>query len=361
VKRSALKSFTGSIFVTKKELLYLCNIGQLRVLVGRVSNDLSNSERLFSVGLSTSPLDVDNCCVVRFEVGNFAQQVDKSAVKQDLFLLEARDVIAIAPIKKVDLESLKDLVDMRYQSLFIDPIEEQWQSWMHRESIRIHRRSFDRLLEWSGQKKMTKAESTNPRTEALLAIAMGHNSVEKPGEDDLSVRFLAAIKHLAEEVGASVGTVGGLFEIMNVWEKSIGTKSKTDLGSSWDKFSKRLSRRAGEVLTLENLERGGILGKVRKRQKSVSGAYDKEVQPLVMSYCLYANYRIIGGVFRPDEFSEALLVLRKTEKDRAAWLYTLFVASQLEPEIVYLQTSSGDTSISGQLFPPGSESESASH
>lgn len=321
------------------------------MLVGRVSNDVSDPERLFSVGLSTSPLDVDNCCVVRFQVGNFAQRVDKSAVRQDLFLLEARDVVAIAPIKKVDLESLKDLVDMRYQGLFIEPIEEQWQSWMHRESVRIHRRSFDRLLEWSGQKKMTKAESTNPRIEALLTVAMGHKSAEKPGEDDLSVRFLSAIKHLAEEVGASVGTVGGLFEIMNVWEKSIGRKSETDHGPSWEKHSKRLSRRADEVLSLESLERGGILGKVRKRQMSMSGAYDKEVQPLVMSYCLYANYRIIGGVFGPDEFLEALRVLRKTEKVRAAWLYTLFVASQLEPEFVYLQTSSSEATPPVELFP----------
>ena len=351
-----LKSFTGSIFVTKKELLYLCNIGQLRVLVGRVSNDLNNSERLFSVGLSTSPLDVDNCCIVQFEVGNFSQQVDKSAVRQDLFLLEARDITAIAPIKKVDVESLKDLVDMRYQSLFIDPIEEQWQSWMHRESVRIHRRSFDRLLEWSSQKKMTKVESTNPRIEALLSVAMGHNSAEKLGENDLSVRFLASIKHLAEEVGASVGTVGGLFEVMSIWQRSIGLKSQTDLGPSWEKFSKRLSRRAGEVLALENLERGGILGKVRQRQRSVSGAYDKEVQPLVMSYCLYANYRMIGGVFGPEEFSEALRVLRKTEKDRAAWLYTLFVASQLEPEIVYLQTSSSEVATPAELFPRESNS-----
>jgi hypothetical protein len=133
---------------------------------------------------------------------------------------------------------------------------------------------------------------------------------------------------------------------MDAWEKLIGFDSKTDLGADREKIRKVLSKRAGEVLSLESLERGGLLSKLRKRQRSAPGAYNKEVQPIMMSYCLYANYRIIGGVFGVDEFSETLRVLRRVERDKSAWLYTLFVASQLEPEVVFLQTSSINTTSS---------------
>ncbi len=351
MKKSSLRSFGGSVFLTKRELLYLCNIGQLRVLINRVCNDPSDFDRLFGVGLSTSPLDVDNCCVVKFEVASLNKRVDKSAVKKDLFSLEVSDVLAIAPIKRVDAESLMDLVDGRYRNLFVDPIEDRWQSWMQRESVRIHRRSFDRLLVLSEQKGITRAESTNPRVEKLLAVAMGHDSVEKSGQEDLSLRFFAAIRNLAEDVGTSVGMVTSPFNVMDAWEKLIGCESKTDLGAGQEKIRKVLSKRAGEVLSLESLERGGLLSKLRKQQRSAPEAYNKEVQPIMMSYCLYANYRIIGGVFGVDEFSETLRVLRRVEKDKSAWLYTLFVASQLEPEVVFLQTSSVNSSPPAELSP----------
>ena len=355
MENSSLRSFGGSVFLTKKELLYLCNNGQLRLLVNRVCKDSSDIDRLFSVGLSTSPLDVDNCCVVRFEVAGFAKRVDRSAVKKDLFSLEARDVMAIAPIKRVDADALTDLVDARYRILFEDPIEDRWQSWMKRESVRIHRRSCDRLLEWSKQKRMTKTESTDARIENLLAIAMGLDSVEKSEHEDLSLRFFAAIRYLAEEVGTGLGMIASPFKVMDAWEKLIGFESKTDLGAGRERISKILSKRAGEYLSLESLERGGLLSKLRKRQRSASEAYNKEVQPVMMSYCLHANYRIIGGVFSVDEFSKALQVLRRVEKDRSAWLYTLFVASQLEPEVVFLQTSSVNSSSPAELFPPQAE------
>jgi hypothetical protein len=349
------KSLSGSIFVTKRELLYLCNTGQLRVLADRVCEDSSDSDRLFSVGLSTSPLDVDNCCVVKFEVINFTDQVDKSAVRKDLFWLEACDVLTIAPIKRLDADSLMDLVNEKYRSLFVEPIEDRWQSWLQRESVRIHRRSFERLLEWSGQKKMTKAESNSPRIEALLAVAIGQKSPAKAGEKDLSMRFLGAIKHISEDVGAGVGTVTSAFGVMDVWEKLVEIEATTNLETSWEKLRKVLSKRAGEVLSIESLERGGLLSKLRKRQRSASGAYSKEVQPLMMSFCLRANYRIIGGVFGRDDFLEALRVLQKFEKDKAAWLYTLFVASQMEPEVVYLQTSGGMAGVPAELSSPQAE------
>lgn len=354
----APSALSGSILLTKRELLHLCNTGQLRVLVNRVCSDPSGLDRLFAVGISTSPLDVDNSCVVGFEIANFAQRVDEFALKKDLFVLEALDLRTIAPVKRVDTESLADLVDSRYRGLFVDSIQERWQSWVQRESVRIHRRSFDRLIRWSGQKKMSKAEAADPRIDQLLKVSIGHDSVKQLEVNDLSLRFLAELKGLSEELGPTVGTVASPFQVMDAWEKLIGFKSKKDFTSSRDKFRKSVLRRSGDSLTLENLERGALLSKLRKRQKSSAEAYDKEVQPIMMSYCLYANYRIIGDVFGVDEFSDAVRVIRKTEKDRAAWLYTLFVASRLEPDVIYLQTTSGDTSAPSELFPRTIESES---
>jgi hypothetical protein len=184
---------------------------------------------------------------------------------------------------------------------------------------------------------------------------MGLDSVEKSEHEDLSLRFFASIRYLAEEVGSGLGVIASPFKVMDAWEKLIGFESKTDLGSGRERISKILSKRAGESLSLESLERGALLSKLRKRQRSASEAYNKEVQPVMMSYCLHANYRIIGGVFSVDEFSEALRVLRRVEKDRSAWLYTVFVASQLEPEVVYLQTTIVDTSSPAELFPPQAE------
>jgi len=358
VVTKAPSALSGSILLTKRELLHLCNTGQLRVLASRVCSDRNVPDRLFAVGISTSPLDVDNSCVVRFEVSNFAQRVDEFAVKKDLFVLEALDLRTIAPVKRVDADSLVDLVDSRYRGLFVDSIQERWQSWMQRESVRIHRHSFDRLLTWSGQKRMSKTEAADPRINQLLKVSIGHESVGQSEVKDLSLRFLAELKYLAEEIGPKVGTVASPFEVMDIWEKLIGFKSKIDFTSSREKFRKSVLRRSGESLTLENLERGALLSKLRKRQKSSAEAYDKEVQPIMMSYCLYANYRIIGDVFGVDEFSDAVRVIRKTERDRAAWLYTLFVASRLEPDVIYLQTTNGDTSAPSELFPRAIESES---
>lgn len=326
--------------------------------MNRVCSDSSGLDRLFAVGISTSPLDVDNSCVVGFEVANFAQRVDEFALKKDLFALEALDLRTIAPVKRVDTESLVDLVDSRYRGLFVDSIQERWQSWMQRESVRIHRRSFDRLIRWSGQKRMSKAEAADPRIDQLLKVSIGQDSVEQLEVSDLSLKFLAELKDLAEELGPTVGTVASPFQVMDAWERQIGFKSKIDFTSSREKFRKSVLRRSGESLTLENLERGALLSKLRKRQKSSAEAYDKEVQPIMMSFCLYANYRIIGEVFGVDEFSEAIRVIRKTERDRAAWLYTLFVASRLEPDVVYLQTTNSDTFAAKELFPREIESKS---
>ena len=354
----ASSALTGSILLAKRELLHLCNAGELRVLTSRVCSDSNDLDRLFAVGISTSPLDVDNSCVVGLEVANFAQRIDKSAVKRDLFVLEALDLRTIAPVKRVDVEALVDLVDSRYRELFVDSIEERWQSWMRRESVRIHRRSFDRLIEWSGQKKMSKVDAADPRIEKLLAASIGQELVEQMEVKDLALKFLSEVKYLAEELGPKVGTLASPFEVMEAWEKLIGYKSKVDSMLDREKIRKSLSRRSGEALTLENLQRGGLLSKLRKRQQSSGEAYGKEVQPIMMSYCLDANYRIIGHVFSVDEFSEAVRVIRKIEKDRAAWLYTLFVASRLEHDVVYLQTTASAASAPTELFPRAIESES---
>jgi len=354
VQKKVPAVLNGSILLTKRELLYLCNTGQLRVLTGRVCDESSNPDRLFAVGLSTSPVDVDNCCIVRLQVTDFAKRVDKTAIKKDLFVLEVRDVQTIAPIKKVDSESLVSLVNERYQGLFTDPIEDRWRSWMQSESVRIHRRSFGHLLKWSGQKGLSRADSADPRIENLIAESLGHESHVKPDLKDLSLRFLAEVKHLAENMGPRVGTVTSPFHAMDVWEKLVGPKSSITSGAKPEKVPKSLLTRSKEPLSFDGLKRGALLSKLRKRQRDAHWAYNKEVQPIMMSCCLYANYRLTGGVFTVDHFSEALQILRQTEKDRAAWLYTLFIASRLEPDVVYLHTSGSGTDLQTELFPRNS-------
>lgn len=350
--KKSSSALNGSILLSKRELLHLCHMGSLRVLTSRVCVDSTQPDRLFAVGLSASPLDVDNCCVVGIRIANRRQRTDESAIKSDLFLLEAFDIQTIAPIKKVDAESLVDLIDSRYQKFFIDPIEKQWQSWMKRESVRIHRRSFERLIKWSGQKELTRTESARRRVDRLLAVSIGNESSGDPDEKDLALRFLAKVQHLAEALGSGVGSVTSAFDVMNAWEKLIGLKPGSELGSGWEKVSGSLLKRSSEALSLEGLKRGALLGKIRKRQRSFAEAYDQEVQPIMMSYCLSANYRIIGDVFTVDEFSEAVRAIRTTEKSKAAWLYTLFVASRLEPDVIFLQTTSSEFLAPKELFPP---------
>jgi hypothetical protein len=329
----------NSILLQKREFVYFCGAGTLRVLASRVVGAEQPRERVFSVGVSSSPIDVSNCVVVQLRPPKGADRYHADAIRKDLMVISAEQIASISPVKLIDAQPLRDLVDDHFKELFVDTCEPEWKIWMRRESIDLHLGSFRRLLEWSGQKPLLKSESKSQRLKNLVEVASGGESGSTINSDDVSMKFLANLHYLAERLGSEVGQVTTPFEVMSRWGEINNVSKEHGFQGRAEKLQRKLKKLESVALTYENLEEKKLLAKIRKQAQNHKEIYSKEVQPLVMSFILDANYRIIGDVFSVADFVAALGAIRRVEKDRAAWLYTLFIACRLETEVIYTHTT----------------------
>lgn len=89
-------------------------------------------------------------------------------------------------------------------------------------------------------------------------------------------------------------------------------------------------------ISVESLLKSGNGKKIRSLERKASHLFNKELRPVIMAVITETNYRLAGEVFGLKYFKRCLTVVQKFEGRIAARTYTLFVACQLGPEVVYL-------------------------
>jgi hypothetical protein len=324
----------ANVLLRKAEFLYLCNYGKIRILRNRIIPEHQGIPRVLAAGISTSPTDADNCVLVGLNPSWETATPHYLAHKKDIIWLETSSIERISTVKAIDEEPLRSAVDARFSSMFVSNIEKVWLGWLTEESVTIHLDAAQKLLAWSNLKPLSKKEASSAEFADIIAAMLGLPSSHTAEPMSLTAKFFRNLPRLAKTLGPYIGTLHSPFILANAW----ATVSNENIPSSDEpkpdtneKFLKKLDK---AEISVETLIAQKVVKKIRALERQQHTIFDKQTRPLLMAAVADTNYRIVGEVFKPDDFNRYLEAIREFEGTSAARVYAVYAACRLGPDVV---------------------------
>jgi hypothetical protein len=340
----------ANVLLRKAEFLYLCNYGKIRILRNRIIPEHQGILRVLATGISTSPTDADNCVVIGLNTSWETSTPHHLAHKKDIIWLETSSIERISTVKAIDEEPLRSSVDGRFSSMFVSNVEDAWLGWLAEESVTVHLDAAQKLLAWGNLKPLSKTEANSAEFTDIVAAMLGLPQSHTGEPASLTAKFFRSLPRLAKSLGPYIGTLHSPFILANAWLTLSNENTQSSDESkprANEKFLKKLER---AEISVESLISQKAVKKIRALERQQHTIFDKRTRPLLMAAVADTNYRIVGEVFMPDDFTRYLRVIREFEGTSAARVNAINAACRLGPEIISATLSGGrtnpDTTIS---------------
>jgi len=329
------KDAVAFLFLRKSELLSFVNVGRLRILTKRVVADSELTEKVFAVGITTSPTDAENCVVVGLASSWNESKAHALANNRDLIWLELNDLVSISPIKELDEAPLKEIVSERFVSIFQPAVEAKWLKWVATESIDIHLEAAQELLAKlklpAFGRKVIQGSALRSTTRAIL----GFEAEVVTESFSLSQNFFANLPLIAKEVGLTRGSIRSVLRVAKAWENLNKVHNPSEIDQTfWADIEKFIDKTPSELIEVTDPRLKKVMSKSRVCERRFANIYTKELRPLLMAAVIDSSYRISGEVFKVDDLRRLVNAIDHFEGHKAAQLYVLFVACRLGPELV---------------------------
>jgi hypothetical protein len=340
----------ANVLLKKAEFLYLCNSGKIRILRNRIIPEHQGIPRVLVAGISTSPTDADNCVILGLKPSWETSTPHHLAIKKDIIWLKTSSIERISTVKAIDEEPLRSAVDARYSSMFVSNVEDAWLGWLTEESVTIHLDAAEKILAWSNLKPLSKKEVSSAEFADIVAAMLGLPSSHTAEPASLTAKFFRSLPRLAKSLGPYIGTLHSPFILANTWATLSNENARLSDELKPDSNEKFLKKLEKAEISVESLISQKVVKKIRALERQQHTIFDKQTRPLLMAAVADTNYRIVGEVFMPDDFTRYLRVIREFEGTTAARVYAIYAACRLGPEIVSATLPSGrtnpDTTIS---------------
>jgi len=329
------KDAVAYLFLRKSELLSYVNIGRLRILNKRVVSDSELTEKVFAVGITTSPTDAENCVVVGLANSWNKSKAHRLSNNRDLVWLELNDLVSISPIKERDEAPLKEIVSDNLASIFLPTVEAKWLKWVAAESIDIHLEAAQELL---GKlklplfsRKVIQGSALRSTTRAIL----GFEAEVVIGGSTTSQNFFANLPLMAKEVGVTRGSIRSILRVAKAWANLNKVQISDDIDQKfWADVERFIDKTPSELIEVTDPTLKKVMSKSRVCERRFASIYTKELRPLLMAAVIDSSYRISGEVFKVDDLKRLVNAIDHFEGHKAAQLFVLFVACRLGPELV---------------------------
>jgi len=329
------KDAVAYLFLRKSELLSYVNIGRLRILNKRVVSDSELTEKVFAVGITTSPTDAENCVVVGLANSWNKSKAHRLSNNRDLVWLELNDLVSISPIKERDEAPLKEIVSDNLASIFLPTVEAKWLKWVAAESIDIHLEAAQELL---GKlklplfsRKVIQGSALRSTTRAIL----GFEAEVVIEGSTTSQNFFANLPLMAKEVGVTRGSIRSILRVAKAWANLNKVQISDDIDQKfWADVERFIDKTPSELIEVTDPTLKKVMSKSRVCERRFASIYTKELRPLLMAAVIDSSYRISGEVFKVDDLKRLVNAIDHFEGHKAAQLFVLFVACRLGPELV---------------------------
>ncbi len=329
------KDAVAFLFLRKSELLSFVNVGRLRILSKRVISDSELTEKVFAVGITTSPTDAENCVVVGLANSWNKSKAHRLSNNRDLVWLELNDLVSISPIKEVDEAPLKEIVSDSFVSIFRPTVEAKWLKWVAAESIDIHLEAAQELLGKLELPLFSKKTIQGSGLRSLTRAILGLEAEELTKEFSLSQKFFANLPAMAREVGVTRGSIRSILRVAKAWANLNKVQISDDIDQKfWADIEKFIDKTPSELIEVTDPGLKKVMSKSRVCERRFASIYTKELRPLLMAAVIDSSYRISGEVFKVDDLKRIVKAIDHFEGHKAAQLFTLFVACRLGPELV---------------------------
>lgn len=329
------KDAVAYLFLRKSELLSYVNVGRLRILSKRVVSDSELTEKVFAVGITTSPTDAENCVVVGLANSWNKSKAHRLSNNRDLIWLELNDLVSISAIKEVDEAALKEIVSDRFLSIFLPAVEAKWLKWVAAESIDIHLEAAQELLGKLKLPLFSKKIIQGSDLRSLTRAILGFEAEVVTESSILGHSFFANLHLMAREVGVTRGSIRSILRVAKAWANLNKVQISDDIDQKfWANIEKFIDKLPSELIEVTDLRLKKVMSKSRVCERRFASIYTKELRPLLMAAVIDSSYRISGEVFKVDDLKRLVHAIDHFEGHKAAQLFVLFVACRLGPELV---------------------------
>ena len=323
------------VLLRKVEFLHLCNTGQIRILRARVTSPNEPAARMFSVGITTSPTDADNCVVIELNETWINSIAHDHSKKRDLIWLDAKSISRIHCVRSMDDEALRGAVSTKFSNLFALSAESEWHDWIVEESTSIHIDLSQKLLTAIGLKSLSSKELRSPEVLTLVQSMLGLGENETQNSDSQVARFFRELPRHARAVGPTVGTIHSIFIVMRSWIEHFSPESKASFDLLENKKLDRILNKLERTeISVKSIDAQKVAGKFRSLERRNHGLFSKKLRPILMAAVIDTNYKVAGEIFNLEDFRRYLDAIKKFGGSSATQLYVLYVACRLGPEIV---------------------------
>lgn len=329
------KDATAYLFLRKSELLSFLNVGRLRILSKRIVADFELNEKVFAVGITTSPTDAENCVVVGLASIWSKAKAHTLANNRDLIWLELDDLVSIASIKELDEAPLKEIVSDRFVSIFQPAVEAKWLKWVATESIDIHIEAAQELLAIFELPAFSRKIFQGSALRSITRAILGFEAEVVTESLNLSHKFFANLPLMARNVGVTRGSIHSVLQVAKAWENLNKVQISTEIDQKfWADIEKFLDKTPSELIEVANPRLKKVMSRSRACERRFPSIYTKELRPLLMAAVIDSSYRISGEVFKIDDLKRLVNAIDHFEGFKAAQLFVLFVVCRLGPELV---------------------------
>jgi hypothetical protein len=218
--------------------------------------------------------------------------------------------------------------------MFVSNIENVWLSWLTEESVTIHLDAAQKLLAWSNLKPLSKKEVDSAEFADIVAAMLGLPPSHLDEPMSLTAKFFRNLPRLAKTLGPYIGTLHSPFILANAWAVLSNESTPSHDEPKPDANEKYLKRLEKTEISVETLTAQKVVKKVRALERQQKTIFDKQTRPLLMAAVADTNYRIVGEVFKPDDFTRYLEAIREFEGTSAARVYAIYAACRIGPEVV---------------------------